>query len=526
MRNRLALLALAGALLGCQDYRFNPVGRCTIQPGQARVSLSDVTTADVLFVVDDSFSMDPIQANLATNFVAFIDSLAATQKQRLADGKQPFDFYIAVTSSSVLVNELVSNTCGYVTPGLCTIPFPRFPTDPASYACAPPSSFCGDVITNFYDTGCTTGLSPGTGQPYFAGDLVGAGSNPKVLAFTKSLNWAAYPADAAINALIAQFGQNVQVGSCGANQEMHLEASRRAIQKALSGTAPNAGFLHPGAKLVVVWVGNEDDCSSPAANSGGLVWNPGAPSGNDSCTGDTLLPAAQQKQTPVAGYAAFFGGLGRPFSAAFIRPGNDLGFSNCACAGGSCGGYGPGTRFKTLGEDLRNLGTTVVEGSVCDPNFGTSTLPKIAELVKPPAGLTLPTTPASGVVTQLRVVDGAGATVHTCLGPDAASEWWFVYCSTTPGASPSQNAGDPTRNAAGVADGTSPSACVQVKAGGACEVQPGQTLQALYLGQVPAGGCSTSADCASALGGAATDWTCDGASGSVKGTCLCKTGSP
>ncbi len=526
MRNRLAFLALAGALLGCQDYRFNPVGRCTIQPGQARVSLSDVTTADVLFVVDDSYSMDPIQANLAQNFVAFIDSLAATQKQRITDGKQPFDFYIAVTSSSVLVNEMVqgsANYCGAVTPGLCSIQFPKYPPV-YSYACAPPGAICGDIITRFYGTGCTQGLST-PNAPYFAGDLVGLGTNPKVLAFTKSLNWAAYPGDAAINALITQFGQNVQVGSCGANQEMHLEASRRAVQKALSGAAPNAGFLHPGAKLVVVWVGNEDDCSSPAANSGGLVWNPGAFSGSDSCTNDTLLPAAQQKQTPVADYAAFFGGLGRPFSAAFIRPGNDLGFS-CNCPGGSCGGYGPGTRFKTLGDDFRNIGASVVEGSVCDPNFGTSTLPKIAELVKPPAGLTLPTTPAAGVVTQLRVVDGAGATVHTCAGPDAASEWWFVYCSTTPGASPSQNAGDPTRNAAGVADGTSPSACVQVKAGGACEVQPGQTLQALYLGQVPAGGCSTSADCASALGGAATDWTCDGASGSVKGTCLCKTASP
>ncbi len=560
MRRRLALLALAGALLACQDYRFNPVGRCTIQPGQARVSLSDVTTADVLFVVDDSFSMDPIQANLATNFGAFIDNLAATQKQRIAAGKQPFDFYIAVTTSSVLVNELVSNTCGLVVPSLCSIgpvPPPKFGSA-YSYACAPPGSACGDIITNFYDTSCTTGLSPGVGQPYFAGNLVGAGSNPKVLAFTKSLNWAAYPGDAAINALIAQFGQNVQVGSCGANQEMHLEASRRAIQKALAGTAPNAGFLHPGAKLVVVWVGNEDDCSSPPASSGGLVWNPGAPSGNDACTGDTLLPAAQQKQTPVADYAAFFAGLGRPFSAAFIRPGNDLLFPNCACAGGSCGGYGPGTRFKTLGDDFRALGASVVEGSVCDPNFGTTTLPKIAELVKPPAGLTLPTTPASGVVTQLRVIDGAGATVHTCVGPDVTSEWWFVDCGS----------GSATLNASAVADGTTPSSCVSILKASACEPTPGQTLAAVYLGTVPGGACtvtdagapaacaakyngtssewtctgstgvdkgscaciagaagSSSAACARALGGAATDWTCDGVAGQG-GTCLCRTGSP
>src|SRR5512133_2052990 len=102
-------LALLGA--GCQDYNFNPVGHCLIQPGSKRVTLSNISSADVLFVVDDSGSMGGEQAKLGTNFTGFIGNLDAANAARAAAGLQPFDFHIAVTSTSVFWNYQTSNTC-------------------------------------------------------------------------------------------------------------------------------------------------------------------------------------------------------------------------------------------------------------------------------------------------------------------------------------------------------------------------------------------------------------------------------
>src|SRR5512140_2826268 len=114
VRGMLALVAVLAA--GCQDYNFNPVGHCVIQPGSERVTLSSVSTADVLFVVDDSGSMGAEQDALAANFGAFIDNLDLANATRVASGLQPFDFHIAVTSTSVFWNYQTSATCSSTCP--------------------------------------------------------------------------------------------------------------------------------------------------------------------------------------------------------------------------------------------------------------------------------------------------------------------------------------------------------------------------------------------------------------------------
>src|SRR5690242_2314642 len=81
----------------CQDYNFNPVGHCMVQPGTERVTLSNLSTADVLFVVDDSGSMGAEQTKLAQNFSRFISNLDSTNTARVAKGLEPIDFHIAVT---------------------------------------------------------------------------------------------------------------------------------------------------------------------------------------------------------------------------------------------------------------------------------------------------------------------------------------------------------------------------------------------------------------------------------------------
>ena len=59
--------------------------------------------------------------------------------------------------------------------------------------------------------------------------------------------------------------------------EQHFEAGRLAVEKALAGTQPGVAageWPHAGAKLVVVWVGDEDDCSNPNNPAKALALDP------------------------------------------------------------------------------------------------------------------------------------------------------------------------------------------------------------------------------------------------------------
>jgi len=512
---RRALVLLLAGLFACQDYRFNPVGKCLLQPGQARVSVDDISTADILFVIDDSGSMDPIQAALASNFGSFITQLVATQADRVAVDKEPIDFHIAVTTSSVFIAYGGRCTAGLV----CEHSIPTVPAASLS-TCAASNTSCVGVVDKYelYDPQapvCVPGVASGPGTAYPSGDFVAAPGNPKVLHFTKNpcvtgtaaqcwSGWTPSDTQHPISRLIAQFAQNVKVGSCGSGEEQHLEAARLALKKALrlEGLAqPDvqpAEWPHEKSKMVVVFVGNEDDCSNPKDPARALAYS--GVLGGDMCTADQALPADQQRLYPVAEYAAFLSGLGRPFGAAFIRPGN----SGCDCVAPSqCTGYSAGNRFKGLRDAIVAQGNSVVDASVCGSFAGP--LQQIADLVKPPDRLNLPSAPASDVVTQLRVVGAEGKTVHVCAGPDPAREWWFVDC---PPAAPLP-----------VAAGTS--ACILLRPGSACEPGAGQTLQAEYLGRVPAAGCIAASDCVAALRGSEQNWVCDGATATTRGTCLC-----
>ncbi len=106
----LAMLAAAG----CQDYNFNPVGHCLVQPGNERVTLSDLSSADILFVVDDSGSMAAEQQRSSpTNFTRFVDNLDQTNAERAAAGLSPIDFHIAVTTTSVFWNPEFASSFAY-----------------------------------------------------------------------------------------------------------------------------------------------------------------------------------------------------------------------------------------------------------------------------------------------------------------------------------------------------------------------------------------------------------------------------
>jgi hypothetical protein len=548
-RASLVLAVAASAALACNNgYQFAPAGRCLIQPGSVQVHLDPNSSADILFVVDDSASTNEKQAGLAASFHDFISRMVQTNVDRSARGLLPIDFHIAVTTSSVfdtnpapgwcvggnsccqasactnvascargtgggcgagqtcLIEPLLDSTGQYVVgeqPQCCAVS-----------ACAPaagcaPGDRCPAVSTTYPNpwpssSFCTPGLGV-AGAPYPAGDLMSAGSNPKVLDFWKDLDWASWNTatpDPKLTTLVQQFQQNIMVGSCGSGEEQHLEAARIAIEK-----AARIGWPRGGAKLVIVWVGDEDDCSSPAGAP--LVMMTHSP-GADSCVFDKHRPAGEQREIPVSAYADFFSSLAHPGGASSFAAGFIVSPYTGACGGA----YAGGERFLALADQLKARGVEVVEGSVCDAyppaSFG-PVLQQIADLLPLPTVLALPSQPASAALTSLTIADANGITRRTCT---QGTDWCFV-----PDAACQDKSITPTCLAGGT------SQCIGLNhTTGSCEANPGETYSAEYLGLLPAGGCATVSDCTSVLGGSAKDWACTIEPGASRGTCTCAGG--
>jgi hypothetical protein len=654
----LALIALV-ALAGCQDYNFSPVNQCLIQPGTERVTLSDASTADILFVVDDSGSMGGKQQSLQQSFDTFVSNLQGTNQERVANQLEPIDFHIAITTTSVFLNRPVAGgatcqaSCGGKAGQVCcnsltneTLTAPRR-CDVAGASCTAPGGpwtcrsdnlglsgelTCGDSsknplldpvtcptvgqdcgqiqsryqythgprsCTNIvqdcrapYNAACTSGctgapasgnyccdasnvvdplqcnpgISAGEYTLYPRGDFVKAatslsGPPPRVIHFTKDLfctrdatgtacaGPAPASAAAAIQDRINWFKSNVLVGTCGSGQEMGLEAGRRALKKALrlDGLSQPAEVLpaewpHAKSKLVAVWVGDEDDCSTPEDASAGVIMTPTAYP--DACVVDGSLPVDQQKRYKLDEFSGFFTGLDRPLATGFIvsatgtppppdtNP-NDCVDSSCqaaicvdqSCTSGTglCGGQAAGYRFIELAGGFTTKGSDVVVGSICSkassstpPDFS-SILNRVADVVKQPSGLQLPTQPAAAALTILRIVGTDGKTRKTCSAPAPVGttgaalndfDWWFVDVKDLTGQTP-----------------TTASRYIYInRSVRRCEANPGETYSADYLGLVPAGGCDTAVDCEVALGVRKVPWVCQkeaGAAIDARGTCLC-----
>ena len=313
----LAALALIAA---CDHVPQNAVEAC-----QAEVHVLPART-DILLVIDDSISMTEEQENLRANLEAFVSALA--------DAAVPHDFQVGVTTTDVMGYD--GRDHYRVEPPYDAyswlVPYPRGTLVAVNPAALTDAGKIGDFI---YD--------PAHG---FGG--------PRILAAGQAN-------------LLEDFQANVLLGPHGASKEQPFHAAELALSEALTQGA-NAGFLRPGARLGVIILTDEDDCSEAAP--------PFLANDNDQCHDDAIkaqLPAPTDflalLDAPIAGeqrdpVVAVIAG----FDQDTLQP------TGCPTS------YDEPTRLASL-LDAMGPGRSF-RGSICDSDFGPS-LQRIADLLVP-----------------------------------------------------------------------------------------------------------------------------------------------
>lgn len=237
MRARTAILSiLVAALSGCTG--FDSVPDSALEScDQSQVLPARVKT-DILFVVDDSSSMDPYQERVRNALSRFIGTLAGSPIQN--------DFQIGVTNTSVEDYVYYVGTTPilnkfYRTGPSVGVPYPAgalVAVDPTNLVYGSPSTY-GD----FYYTWNTSAPNPG---------FYGPPSNP----LTQIMTW-----DAAN--LTTDFKNDVLVGTNGSGREQLFRAVQLALTTQIGAAGENVGFLRPGARLAIIFLTDEDDCSGP-----------------------------------------------------------------------------------------------------------------------------------------------------------------------------------------------------------------------------------------------------------------------
>jgi hypothetical protein len=228
MRVRTAILPTLLAALwvcACDEVPDDALETCE----ESQVFAGRVKT-DILFVIDDSGSMSEEQEHVRDALARFIGTLASSP---IAN-----DFQIGVTNTSV--EEYVLSGGGH------PIDFDTYKMGPSTDVPYPAGALVAVDPTNI-TTPATYGdyyydPNPAAPNPGFYG--------PQILAW-----------DAAN--LTTDFRNNVLVGIYGSGREQPFRAAQLALSSQLASGGENAGFLRPGARLAVIFITDEDDCSGP-----------------------------------------------------------------------------------------------------------------------------------------------------------------------------------------------------------------------------------------------------------------------
>ncbi len=211
-RYRLVLSAAALALVAC-DTPLTPLGDTLEIHPTVQSEPIQTNAVDLLWVIDSSTSMKDEQVELAAKFDALISELAVLGA----------DFHIGVITTDITA----AGQAGVLQVG---------PGDSPSEGClAPPD----DLVASCADLNLD--------EPFLSYD-----------------NYA--NADGTIDEVRLQddFRCIASVGTCGAYYERGIEAISRALSDDMLA-GPNAGFLRDDAFLAVLFLTDEDDCSSGGA---------------------------------------------------------------------------------------------------------------------------------------------------------------------------------------------------------------------------------------------------------------------
>lgn len=205
----IAFLASCEGCFGCKTSPLDASNSTIPRSCKAEAPLIEPQKLDILFVIDNSNSMREEQEAVARELTAFVDEI------KQAGGVRQ-DFNVGVITTAVYQH---SSQNGVV--------FLRdYPTQAGRLQPVPDRSPDGGVL-----------LGTGTQR-------VLTGEDPE---------------------LVDKFARLVQQGVAGSGQETPFEAVRLALMTELT-TRPlsdggNAGFLRDGARLLVVVITDEDDCS-------------------------------------------------------------------------------------------------------------------------------------------------------------------------------------------------------------------------------------------------------------------------
>jgi hypothetical protein len=221
---------------------------CSSDPGGVSLDAAPMPDAgppsavDILFLIDDSSNENVEQQNLSMNLPVLINAL------HNAPSGAP-DLHISITTSSMGAGAFTSSVPGCTSPDMGRfVTTARSPADP---------------------TACSTNRL-NAGERFF---IDGAQTN--------------YSGDLAI-----AVGCLLQAGSNGCGFEHHLSAIRAALGDPANGIAApdsNAGFRRANARLALIILGDEDDCSAP---SDSLLFDP-----SQNSLSDALGPLASFRCT-------------------------------------------------------------------------------------------------------------------------------------------------------------------------------------------------------------------------------------
>ncbi|MCA9669007.1 MAG: VWA domain-containing protein [Myxococcales bacterium] len=208
---RLVVVVLSLAIaVSCVGRPFDETRGVTVVELQRRYAQALDKDVDILFIVDSSGSMDDEQAALAKNFPQLIEALRVPEL-----GNRLPNVHIGVITPDLGVPGGGLDRCSQNGDGARL----RRPT--TCGASLPTDAY----IT--YDPDSNQTNIPGSGDP--------------------------------IQRVKDAFSCMAKVGTSGCGFEQQLEAARRALDPELN---INPGFLRPGARLVLVFITDEDDCSA------------------------------------------------------------------------------------------------------------------------------------------------------------------------------------------------------------------------------------------------------------------------